>query len=169
MTAHTPLPAPKGERINVRVASSCISYAQAERNLGELGDNDLEARLKSGEAYDYDIQNHYEALLHGANNAGPLDAVGRAGAARRLEYAYDDFAIYRLARALGKPAEKVERYRQRSLNYRKPFDPETKLMRGATLDFELVAEPDLPRGTTPSAYPYSPSTHEQGAEPAPGK
>ncbi|THH36421.1 GH92 family glycosyl hydrolase [Neolewinella litorea] len=112
-----------------------------------------EAYLKSGEAYDYDIENLYEALVHGANNAGPLTAVGRAGAeyynelgyvpydvginenaARSLEYAYDDFAIYRLAQALGKPAEEVEKYRQRSLNYRKLYDPETKMMRGKNQD-----------------------------------
>ncbi|NJB87133.1 putative alpha-1,2-mannosidase [Lewinella marina] len=112
-----------------------------------------EAYLKSGDAYDYDIENLYEALIHGANNAGPLTAVGRAGAeyynelgyvpydvginenaARSLEYAYDDFAIYRLAQALGKPAAEVEKYRQRSLNYRKLYDPETRLMRGKNKD-----------------------------------
>ena len=61
----------------------------------------------------YDIEKLYEALIHGANNEGPMTAVGRAGAeyykklgyvpydvninenaARTLEYAYDDFAIY---------------------------------------------------------------------------
>ena len=112
-----------------------------------------EAYLKSGEAYDYDIDTLYDALIHGANNAGPLTAVGRAGAdyytelgyvpydvdinesaARSLEYAYDDFAIYQLARELGRPAEEVEMYRQRSLNYRKLYDPETQLMRGKNKD-----------------------------------
>ncbi len=117
-----------------------------------------EAYLKSGEAYDYDIENLYEALVHGANNAGPLTAVGRAGAeyynelgyvpydvdinesaARTLEYAYDDFAIYQLAKKLGKPAAEVEKYRQRSLNYRKLYDPETGLMRGKNEDGEFMA------------------------------
>ncbi len=117
-----------------------------------------EAYLKSGDAYDYDIENLYAALIHGANNAGPLDAVGRAGveyynelgyvpydvdinenAARTLEYAYDDFAIYRLAKALGKPATEVETYRQRSLNYRHLFDPETKLMRGKNQNGEFMS------------------------------
>ena len=112
-----------------------------------------EAYLKSGEAYDYDIDTLYDALIHGANNAGPLTAVGRAGAeyytelgyvpydvdinesaARSLEYAYDDFAIYQLAKKLGRPAEEVEEYRQRSLNYRKLYDPETRLMRGKNKD-----------------------------------
>jgi predicted alpha-1,2-mannosidase len=117
-----------------------------------------EAYLKSGEAYDYAIDTLYEALIHGANNAGPLTAVGRAGAdyyrelgyvpydvginenaARSLEYAYDDFAIYQLAKKLGRPAEEVEEYRRRSLNYRKLFDPETGLMRGKNENGEFMS------------------------------
>ncbi|WP_111307275.1 GH92 family glycosyl hydrolase [Confluentibacter sediminis] len=108
-----------------------------------------DAYLKSEGAYDYDIQNLYEALIHGANNEGPMTAVGRAGApsyiklgyvpfdiglnetaARTLEYAYDDFAIYQLAKALKKPKKEIELYKKRSLNYKNLFDPEYKLMRG---------------------------------------
>ena len=94
-----------------------------------------EAYLKSGDAYDYNIENLYKALIHGANNEGPMTAVGRAGvkdynalgyvpydggvnenAARTLEYAYDDFAIYQLAKALNKPQDDIDTYRKRSLN-----------------------------------------------------
>lgn len=101
----------------------------------------------------YDIETLYEALLHGANHAGPLTAVGRAGAdfynklgyvpydvninenaARTLEYAYDDFAIYQLAKKLNKPKKEIELYKKRSLNYKKLFDPETGLMRGKNQD-----------------------------------
>lgn len=101
----------------------------------------------------YDINTLYEALKHGANNEGPMSAVGRKGvsyynelgyvpydvkirenAARTLEYAYDDFTISRLAKALGKPKEEVDLYTKRSLNYRNLFDPETKLMRGKNAD-----------------------------------
>lgn len=97
----------------------------------------------------YDIETLYKALIHGANNEGPMDAVGRKGvsyynelgyvpynvginenAARTLEYAYDDFAIYKLGKALGKPAAETDLYKQRSLNYTKLFDPSTGLMRG---------------------------------------
>lgn len=97
----------------------------------------------------YDINTLYEALQHGANNEGPMTAVGRAGAkqynelgyvpndvkinesaARTLEYAYDDFTIYQLAKALKRPQEEIERYAKRSQNYRNLFDPQTKLMRG---------------------------------------
>lgn len=117
-----------------------------------------EAYLKSGDAYKYDIQNLYEALIHGANNAGPLEAVGRAGAeyykelgyvpydvdinenaARSLEYAYDDFAIYQLAKALKKPKAEIELYKKRSLNYKNLFDQETNLMRGKNKNGEFMA------------------------------
>ncbi|MFB9079692.1 GH92 family glycosyl hydrolase [Flavobacterium procerum] len=108
-----------------------------------------EAYLKNKETYKYDIETLYQALINGANNEGPLHAVGRYGAnyynklgyvpydvsinesaARTLEYAYDDFSIYKLAKALGKPKDEIELYRRRSLNYKNLFDPETKLMRG---------------------------------------
>jgi predicted alpha-1,2-mannosidase len=101
----------------------------------------------------YDINKLYEALLHGANNEGPMTAVGRAGvkyynelgyvpydvkinenAARTLEYAYDDFTIYQLGKALGRPKEELDLYAKRSQNFRNLFDPETKLMRGKNQD-----------------------------------
>ncbi|TGD80778.1 GH92 family glycosyl hydrolase [Hymenobacter wooponensis] len=95
----------------------------------------------------------YEALTHGANNAGPMEAVGRAGvayynklgyvpydvkinenAARTLEYAYDDFTIYQLAKALKRPKKEINLYAKRSQNYRNLFDKETGLMRGKNQD-----------------------------------
>lgn len=116
-----------------------------------------EAYLKSGDAYDYDIENLYEALIHGANNEGPMTAVGRAGvdyykdlgyvpydvginenAARTLEYAYDDFAIYQLAKKLNKPKAEIEKYRKRAMNYKNLYDPETKLMRGKNENGEFM-------------------------------
>jgi len=117
-----------------------------------------DAYLKSGGAYDYDIENLYEALIHGANNEGPMTAVGRAGvkyyndlgyvpydvginenAARTLEYAYDDFTIYQLAKALNKPKKEIELYKKRSLNYKNLFDSETNLMRGKNEDGKFMA------------------------------
>ncbi len=101
----------------------------------------------------YDVQKLYEALQHGANHEGPVDAVGRKGvefyntvgyvpydvginesAARTLEYAYDDFAIYQLAKALNRPREEIKLYARRSQNYRNLFDQQTKLMRGKNKD-----------------------------------
>lgn len=101
----------------------------------------------------YDIHTLYEALLKDANAAGPIPAVGREGveyyntlgyvpydvhinenAARTLEYAYDDFAIYRLGKELGRPESELKIYAQRCLNYRNLYDPSHKLMRGKNKD-----------------------------------
>jgi predicted alpha-1,2-mannosidase len=101
----------------------------------------------------YDINKLYEALVHGANNEGPISATGRFGvkyynelgyvpydvkisenAARTLEYAYDDFAIYQLAKALKRPQAEIDLYKKRSQNYRNLFDPQTGLMRGKNQD-----------------------------------
>lgn len=100
----------------------------------------------------YDIGTLYEALKHGANNEGP-NATGRRGvefyntlgyipydvkinenAARTLEYAYDDYAIYELGKALNRPAAEIEIYKKRSQNYRNLYDAETGLMRGKNKD-----------------------------------
>lgn len=112
-----------------------------------------EAYLKSEKKNNPEIENLYKALIHGANNAGPLRAVGRLGidyysslgyvpydaginenAARTLEYAYDDFAIYKLGLALNKPKSETDRYKKRSLNYKNLFDSSTNLMRGKNKD-----------------------------------
>lgn len=101
----------------------------------------------------YDINTLYDALIHGANNEGPMSAVGRKGveyynslgyvpydvginenAARTLEYAYDDFAIWKLAKALNRPKEEIDLYARRSQNYRNLFDKQTGLMRGKNKD-----------------------------------
>jgi predicted alpha-1,2-mannosidase len=100
----------------------------------------------------YNIETLYKALIHGANNTGPR-ATGRLGveyynqlgyvpydvkinenAARTLEYAYDDFAIYKLGKALNKPESEIGIYKKRSMNYKKLFDPSTGLMRGKNKD-----------------------------------
>jgi predicted alpha-1,2-mannosidase len=101
----------------------------------------------------YDINTLYEALLHGANNEGPISAVGRKGVsyynslgyvpydvkidentARTLEYAYDDFTIFQLAKKLNRPAAEIALYAKRCQNYKNVFDPQTKLMRGKNAD-----------------------------------
>ncbi|NOW95289.1 GH92 family glycosyl hydrolase [Mucilaginibacter sp. SG564] len=110
----------------------------------------------------YDINTLYDALVHGANNEGPISATGRYGvkyynelgyvpydvkinenAARTLEYAYDDFAIYQLGKAIGKPESEIAIYKKRSQNYRNLFDPATGLMRGKNKDgsFETPFNP----------------------------
>ncbi len=64
----------------------------------------------------------------------PYDVKINENAARTLEYAYDDWAIYQLAKALGRPKAEQELYAKRALNYRNLFDKETKLMRGRNED-----------------------------------
>lgn len=100
----------------------------------------------------YDINTLYDALVHGANGEGP-EGTGRVGykyynelgyvpydvkidenAARTLEYAYDDFAIYQLGRALHKPESEIAIFKKRAMNYKNLFDPSTKLMRGKNKD-----------------------------------
>ncbi|HEY9048771.1 MAG TPA: GH92 family glycosyl hydrolase [Ohtaekwangia sp.] len=101
----------------------------------------------------YDVNTLYEAVLKNSEQAGPLTAVGRAGvqyyntlgyvpydvdinenAARTLEYAYDDFAIYQLAKALGRPKKELSLFAKRCQNYRNIFDKQTGLMRGKNKD-----------------------------------
>lgn len=106
-----------------------------------------EAYLKGSRGYD--INKLYEALLKDANNQGPLEAVGRAGVndynqlgyvpynvglnettARTLEYAYDDYCIWQLAKALHRPQDEISLYEKRMLNYKNVFNNKYKLMSG---------------------------------------
>ncbi|WP_209562522.1 GH92 family glycosyl hydrolase [Flavobacterium sp. 1355] len=107
----------------------------------------------------YDINTLYEALVHGANNEGPMDAVGRKGvsyyntlgyvpydvkinenAARTLEYAYDDFAIWKLAKALDRPKNEIKLFEKRMLNYKNVFSPAIGLMSGRNKDGSFPAK-----------------------------
>lgn len=101
-----------------------------------------------------DMDTLWEAVVHGANSAHPtVEATGRAGyeyynklgyvpynvgikenAARTLEYAYDDWTIYQLGKALGRPSHEIDIYKKRALNYRNLYDSEHKLMRGKLKD-----------------------------------
>jgi predicted alpha-1,2-mannosidase len=98
----------------------------------------------------YDIHTLWEAVVHGANNEHPkISSTGRKGAgyynelgyvpydikvnenaARTLEYAYNDWSIYKLGKALGKPEAEIGIYAKRAMNYKNLFDMETGLMRG---------------------------------------
>ena len=101
----------------------------------------------------FDIEELWKALVHGAENAHPkMEAVGRCGAkeylalgyvprdigihhnaARTLEYAYDDWCLYRLAEALGKQDE-AEKFRRRSENWKNVMHPEKKIACGRNRD-----------------------------------
>ncbi|HXS54995.1 MAG TPA: GH92 family glycosyl hydrolase [Hanamia sp.] len=100
----------------------------------------------------YDIETLYKALINGANNEGP-QGTGRTGvkfynslgyvpydvginenAARTLEYAYDDYCIYQLGKALNKPESEIGIFKQRAMNYKNLFDKSHLLMRGKNKD-----------------------------------
>ena len=102
----------------------------------------------------YDVEQLWAAVVHGTGAVHPeVKSTGRLGyeyyndlgyvpydvgikenVARTLEYAYDDWCIYRLGKALGKSKEEIKVFADRAMNYRKVFDPETKLMRGKLQD-----------------------------------
>ena len=102
----------------------------------------------------YDAEELWKAVVHGANNVHPtVSSTGRLGheyynklgyvpydvkinenVARTLEYAYDDWCIYKFGKALGKSEKELKPFLVRAYNYKNVFDPETKLMRGRNKD-----------------------------------
>ena len=111
----------------------------------------------------YDIETLWEAVKHGANAVHPqVSSTGRLGydyynklgyvpynvginenAARTLEYAYNDWCIYQLGKALNKPKKEIEIFAKRAMNYKNLYDPEHKLMRGKNEDgkFQSSVQP----------------------------
>ena len=101
-----------------------------------------------------DIETMYEGLIHGTKNVHPtVSSTGRAGheyynklgyvpydvkihenAARTLEYAYNDWCIYKIAKELKRPKKEIELFAKRAMNYKNLFDKESKLMRGKNAD-----------------------------------
>ena len=97
-----------------------------------------------------DVKTLYEGLIHGTENVHTeVSSTGRLGyqyynklgyvpydvkinenTARTLEYAYDDWCICQLAKALNRPKKEIELFAKRAMNYRNVFDKESKLMRG---------------------------------------
>lgn len=108
----------------------------------------------------YDAEALWEALKHGANNVHPtVSASGRRGfdhynkhgfipndvevdqnVARSLEYAYDDWAIYRFGKALNKPKEEIDVYAKRAMNYKNLYNTKRKLMAGRTTNGSFPSE-----------------------------
>ena len=98
----------------------------------------------------YDMETLWQAVVHDTQAVHPqVNSTGRLGyeyynklgyvpydvkinesVARTLEYAYDDWCIYQLGKALGKSAKELKPFAKRAMNYQKVFDKETKLMRG---------------------------------------
>ena len=101
-----------------------------------------------------DLETLYKGLIHGTENVHPeVSSTGRLGheyynklgyvpydvkinenAARTLEYAYNEWCIYQLAKELKRPKKEIKLFEKRAMNYKNLFDPETKLMRGKNAD-----------------------------------
>ena len=101
-----------------------------------------------------DVNALYEGLLYGTEHVHPkVHSTGRLGheyynelgyvpydaninenVARTLEYAYNDWCIYRLAKALKRPKKELKLFAKRAMNYRNVFDIESCLMRGRNKD-----------------------------------
>ncbi len=102
----------------------------------------------------YDIEKLWEALKHGAHAAlenttatgrlgweaydklgyVPCDMNIRESAARTLEYAYDDWAIWRLGKELGKSDEELAPYAKAAMNYRNLYRKQVGMMSGRKSD-----------------------------------
>ena len=102
----------------------------------------------------YDVEKLWEAVKHGAHAAlegttatgrlgweaydklgyVPCDINIRESAARTLEYAYDDWCIWRLGKALGKSEEEIAPYAKASQNYRNLYKPSAGMMSGRRSD-----------------------------------
>ena len=101
-----------------------------------------------------DVKTLYEGLIHGTKNVHPtISSTGRLGheyynklgyvpydvkikenTARTLEYAYNDWCIYKLAKELKRPKKELNLFAQRAMNYKNVFDKTSKLMRGRNAD-----------------------------------
>lgn len=106
-----------------------------------------------------DVATLYEGLLHATENVHPeISSTGRLGyeyynrlgyvpydvkinenAARTLEYAYNDWCIYKLAKELKRPKKEINLFARRAMNYKNLFDKETLLMRGKNKDGKFMA------------------------------
>ena len=107
----------------------------------------------------YDMETLWQAVVHGTQAVHPqVNSTGRLGyeyynklgyvpydvkinesVARTLEYAYDDWCIYQLGKALGKSAKELKPFAKRAMNYQKVFDKETMLMRGRLKDGKFMS------------------------------
>lgn len=102
----------------------------------------------------YDIETLWKGVIHGTTNKHPkVNASGRRGheeynslgyipcdvnigenVARTLEYAYNDWSIYQLGKALKRPESEIAIYAERAMNYKNVYSAEHKLMRGKRKD-----------------------------------
>lgn len=102
----------------------------------------------------YDIETLWEAVVKGSKHVHPtVSSTGRLGheyynklgfvpsdvdinesVARTLEYAYDDWCIYKLGQKLGKSEGELKPFAERAMNYKNTFDQEYNLMHAKKAD-----------------------------------
>lgn len=118
----------------------------------------VDAYLKNVRVSDWETL--YEGLVHGTEHVHPtVSSTGRLGheyynrlgyvpcdaginenAARTLEYAYNDWCIWKLAKALKRPQKEIKTYERRAFNYKNLFHPDYKLMCGKKKDGTFEAD-----------------------------
>ncbi len=116
----------------------------------------------------YDVNSAYQLLLNNATKEGGtrpyiseyirngyistpevdnphVETRAKAGVTKTLEFAYDDYAVALLAKALNKEADS-RMLMKRAQNYRNLFDPSSGLMRGRLQNGDWVADfnPEYP-------------------------
>ena len=110
-----------------------------------------------------EINTLYEAIVKNSQNEGPLSSVGRFGVdyynklgyvpynvgkkentARTLEYAFADYNIWKLSKALNRPQTEIDIFAKRAQNYKNVFDKSVNFMRGRNEDgtFQSPFQPD---------------------------
>jgi predicted alpha-1,2-mannosidase len=74
-----------------------------------------------------------------------IETKATAGVTKTLEYAYDDYAVAQLAKALGDQSN-YDMLMKRTGNYKNMFDPSTGLMRGRLANGEWIKkfDPEFP-------------------------
>jgi predicted alpha-1,2-mannosidase len=106
----------------------------------------------------YDIETLWDAVVKNTTHEGPVTSVGRYGVdyynelgyipynvginenvARTLEYAFADYCVYQLGKALGKPESEIDIFAKRAMNYKNVFNKENRLMRGRNEDGSFQA------------------------------
>jgi len=112
----------------------------------------------------FDIDKAYEAMKHNIEQDEmgqkyyrqlgyiPHDKEHRS-VTKLLEYAYDDWCMAQIAKALGKDDD-YKLYRQRSQNYKNVYDPSTGFMRGKDSQGNWVTPFD-PKFSTYEHNPYA--------------
>jgi predicted alpha-1,2-mannosidase len=103
----------------------------------------------------FNISKAYLAMIKERNEKAPFRALGRDGfrdynergylpypeyseaVSKTLDYAYDDFCIFQLARSLGKRGD-LELLRNHAMNYKNVFDTITGFMRGKTSEGQWI-------------------------------